>query len=105
LWSHARVRPLTALRWLNAFNLQNKIKMQQKNITYSGMPDKMYREIIKQATGSGHCKVYPKRLSNQVNEACDNFFKSRNIKYGSSWFHKQADRKQEQAKDERTKNN
>ena len=76
--------------------------MQQNNITYSGMPDKAYREIVKQATGSACCQVYPKRLSNQVSEACDAFFESRNIKYGSSWFHKQIDKKKEtqQAQDE-----
>ena len=49
----------------------------------------------------------PVNNARTVSEACDRFFESRNIRYGSAWFHDRNDRKKkiQQAKDERTKNN
>ena len=51
--------------------------------------------------------VFPANITRTVSQACDGFFKSRNIRYGSAWFHDRNDRKKkiQQAKDERTKNN
>ena len=68
------------------------------------------KEIIKQSSQGnfGMYDVMPVNNARIVSEACDNFFKSRNIRYGSAWFHDRLDRKKkiQQAKDERnTKNN
>jgi len=111
LWSHARVRPFTALRWLNTFNLQNKMKSKD----YHALRDEFLRkavenkEIIKQSSqrNFGMYDVLPANIARTVSEACDEFFESRNIRYGSAWFHDRIDRKKkiQQAKDERTKNN
>ena len=67
------------------------------------------KEIIKQSSQGnfGMYDVLPANCARTVSEACDEFFKSRNIRYGSAWFHDRNDRKKkiQQAKDERTKNN
>tara|TARA_R110001583_G_scaffold7490_2_gene37090 strand:+ start:497 stop:766 length:270 start_codon:yes stop_codon:yes gene_type:complete len=68
------------------------------------------KDIIKQSSQGnfGMYDVMPVNNARIVSEACDNFFKSRNIRYGSAWFHDRLDRKKkiQQAKDERnTKNN
>ena len=68
------------------------------------------KEIIKQSSQGnfGMYDVMPVNNARIVSEACDNFFKSRNIRYGSAWFHDRLDRKKkiQQARDERnTKNN
>ena len=66
------------------------------------------KEIIKQSSQGnfGMYDVLPANIARTVSEACDEFFKSRNIRYGSAWFHDRLDRKKkiQQAKDERTKN-
>jgi hypothetical protein len=50
--------------------------------------------------------VMPVNNARIVSEACDRFFKSRNIRYGSAWFHDRLDRKKkiQQAKDEQNTN-
>jgi len=67
------------------------------------------KEIIQQSSQKnfGMYDVLPANIARTVSEACDEFFKSRNIRYGSAWFHDRNDRKKkiQQAKDERTKNN
>lgn len=40
----------------------------------------------------------PRGTAEQINEACDRFFESRNIVYGNSWFHER-----KRNKDNRTK--
>lgn len=66
------------------------------------------KEIIKQSSQGnfGMYDVMPVNNARIVSEACDNFFKSRNIRYGSAWFHDRLDRKKkiQQAKDERNTN-
>jgi hypothetical protein len=63
------------------------------------------KEIIKQSSQGnfGMYDVLPANIARTVSEACDGFFKSRNIRYGSAWFHDRLDRKKkiQQAKDER----
>ena len=51
LWSHARARPFTALRWLNAFNLQNKMKSKDYHALKDEFLNKAVekKEIIKQS--------------------------------------------------------
>jgi len=46
-------------------------------------------DIIKQCSQAnfGLYDVLPMGISKDMGEACDKFFKSRNIKYGSSWFY------------------
>ena len=67
------------------------------------------KEIIQQSSQGnfGMYDVLPANIARTVSEACDDFFKSRNIRYGSAWFHDRNDRKKkiQQARDERTKNN
>ena len=67
------------------------------------------KEIIKQSSQNnfGMYDVLPANIARTVSQACDEFFKSRNIRYGSAWFHDRNDRKKkiQQAKDERSKNN
>jgi hypothetical protein len=67
------------------------------------------KEIIQQSSQKnfGMYDVLPANIARTVSQACDEFFKSRNIRYGSAWFHDRNDRKKkiQQAKDERTKNN
>lgn len=92
-------------------NLQNKMKSKD----YHALKDEFLhkavenKEIIKQSSQGnfGMYDVMPVNNARIVSEACDNFFKSRNIRYGSAWFHDRLDRKKkiQQAKDERTKNN
>ncbi|MDB4755085.1 hypothetical protein OAG19_00365 [Akkermansiaceae bacterium] len=66
------------------------------------------KEIIKQSSQGnfGMYDVMPVNNARIVSEACDNFFKSRNIRYGSAWFHDRLDRKKkiQQAKDEQNTN-
>lgn len=92
-------------------NLQNKMKSKD----YHALKDEFLhkavenKDIIKQSSQGnfGMYDVMPVNNARIVSEACDNFFKSRNIRYGSAWFHDRLDRKKkiQQAKDERTKNN
>ena len=67
------------------------------------------KEIIKQSSQGnfGMYDVFPANITRTVSQACDGFFKSRNIRYGTAWYHDRIDRKKkiQQAKDERTKNN
>ena len=66
------------------------------------------KEIIQQSSQKnfGMYDVLPANIARTVSEACDEFFKSRNIRYGSAWFHDRLDRKKkiQQAKDERNTN-
>ena len=86
-----------------------------KNRDYHALKDEFLRkavekkEIIKQSSQGnfGMYDVLPANIARTVSEACDDFFKSRDIRYGSAWFHDRNDRKKkiQQAKDERAKNN
>ena len=66
------------------------------------------KEIIQQSSQKnfGMYDVMPINNARIVSEACDRFFKSRNIRYGSAWFHDRLDRKKkiQQARDERNTN-
>tara|TARA_S200002703_G_scaffold28911_4_gene24713 strand:+ start:932 stop:1195 length:264 start_codon:yes stop_codon:yes gene_type:complete len=66
------------------------------------------KDIIKQSSQGnfGMYDVMPVNNTRIVSEACDRFFKSRNIRYGSAWFHDRLDRKKkiQQARDERNTN-
>jgi len=91
-------------------NLQNKMKSKD----YHALKDESLRkavenkEIIKQSSQGnfGMYDVLPANIARTVSEACDEFFKSRNIRYGSAWFHDRNDRKKkiQQARDERNTN-
>lgn len=67
------------------------------------------KEIIQQSSQKnfGMYDVLPANIARTVSEACDEFFKSRNIRYGSAWFHDRIDRKKkiQQAKDEQRNTN
>ena len=67
------------------------------------------KEIIQQSSQKnfGMYDVLPANIARTVSEACDEFFKSRNIRYGSAWFHDRNDRKKkiQQAKDEQRNTN
>ena len=67
------------------------------------------KDIIKQSSQGnfGMYDVLPANIARTVSQACDGFFKSRNIRYGTAWYHDRIDRKKkiQQARDERTKNN
>ena len=110
LWSHARVRPSTPLHWINAFNLQNKMKSKDYHTLKDEFLHKAVerKEIIKQSSqrNFGMYDVLPANIARTVSEACDRFFESRNIRYGSAWFHDRLDRKKkiQQARDERNTN-
>jgi len=56
---------------------------------------------------SGIYNTLPMGIAKSVNEACDKFFESRNIQYGSAWFHDRNKRKKEiqKAKDEQRNTN
>jgi len=66
------------------------------------------KEIIKQSSQGnfGMYDVLPANIARTVSQACDDFFESRNIRYGSAWFHDRLDRKKkiQQARDERNTN-
>jgi len=66
------------------------------------------KDIIKQSSQRNFAMydVMPMNNTRLVSEACDRFFKSRNIRYGSAWFHDRNDRKKkiQQAKDEQNTN-
>ena len=66
------------------------------------------KDIIQQSSQGnfGMYDVLPANIARTVSEACDRFFESRNIRYGSAWFHDRNDRKKkiQQAKDERNTN-
>ena len=66
------------------------------------------KDIIQQSSQGnfGMYDVLPANIARTVSEACDRFFESRNIRYGSAWFHDRLDRKKkiQQAKDERNTN-
>ena len=66
------------------------------------------KDIIKQSSQGnfGMYDVMPINNARIVSEACDRFFKSRNIRYGSAWFHDRIDRKKkiQHAKDEQNTN-
>ena len=53
-------------------------------------------EIIKQSSQGnfGMYDVLPANIARTVSEACDRFFKSRNIRYGSPWYHNRLDRRE-----------
>ena len=92
-------------------NLQNKMKSKDYHTLKDEFLHKAVerKEIIKQSSQGnfGMYDVLPANIARTVSEACDRFFESRNIRYGSAWFHDRNDRKKkiQQAKDERTKNN
>ena len=85
-----------------------------KNIDHHALRDEsLYKavknkDIIKQSSQGnfGMYDVMPVNNARIVSEACDRFFKSRNIRYGSAWFHDRLDRKKkiQQARDERNTN-
>ena len=86
-----------------------------KSKDYHALKDEFLRkavekkEIIKQSSQGnfGMYDVFPANITRTVSQACDGFFKSRNIRYGTAWYHDRIDRKKkiQQARDERTKNN
>ena len=86
-------------------NSVNQSDMQHDSFLKKAVEKK---EIIKQSSQGnfGMYDVLPANCARTVSEACDEFFKSRNIRYGSAWFHDRLDRKKkiQQARDERTKN-
>ena len=52
------------------------------------------QDIVKQCP-QGPCGAHiPINTATSVSKACDEFFKSRNISYGSSWFHERNKRKE-----------
>jgi len=72
-----------------------------KSKDYHALKDEFLRkavekkEIIKQSSQGnfGMYDVLPANIARTVSEACDEFFKSRNIRYGSAWYHDRIDRK------------
>lgn len=88
--------------------------MERKGKDYAALKDDalykavLNKQIIKQSSQGnfGMYDVMPVNNARIVSEACDRFFKSRNIRYGSAWFHDRLDRKKkiQQAKDERNTN-
>jgi hypothetical protein len=67
------------------------------------------KDTIKQCPQNnfGLYDIIPANTASTVSSACDRFFESRNIKYGSSWFHERKERKKEiqQAQNERNTDN
>ena len=86
-------------------NSVNQSDMQHDSFLKKAVEKK---EIIKQSSQGnfGMYDVMPINNARIVSEACDRFFKSRNIRYGSAWFHDRIDRKKkiQQAKDEQNTN-
>ena len=88
--------------------------MEMRNRDYEALKDDGLlkavedKDIIKQSSQGnfGMYDVLPANIARTVSQACDGFFKSRNIRYGSAWFHDRNDRKKkiQQAKDERNTN-
>ena len=88
--------------------------MERKGKDYAALKDDalykavLNKQIIKQSSQGnfGMYDVMPVNNARIVSEACDRFFKSRNIRYGSAWFHDRLDRKKkiQQARDERNTN-
>ena len=83
--------------------------VRQAKIEHDSLLEKAIekKEIIQQSSEGnfGMYDVIPSNTGRIVGDACDRFFESRNIKYGSSWFHGQKDRKKElqKLKDEQNK--
>ena len=86
-------------------NSVNQSDMQHDSFLKKAVEKK---EIIKQSSQGnfGMYDVLPANCARTVSEACDEFFKSRNIRYGSAWYHDRIDRKKkiQQAKDEQNTN-
>ena len=88
--------------------------MEMKSRDYHALKDEGLlkavekKEIIKQSSQGnfGMYDVLPANIARTVSQACDDFFESRNIRYGSAWFHDRLDRKKkiQQAKDEQNTN-
>lgn len=88
--------------------------MEMRNRDYEALKDDGLlkavedKDIIKQSSQGnfGMYDVLPANIARTVSQACDGFFKSRNIRYGTAWYHDRIDRKKkiQQARDERTKN-
>jgi len=88
--------------------------MEMKSRDYHALKDEGLlkavekKEIIKQSSQGnfGMYDVLPANIARTVSQACDDFFESRNIRYGSAWFHDRLDRKKkiQQARDERNTN-
>ena len=89
--------------------------MEMRNRDYEALKDDGLlkavedKDIIKQSSQGnfGMYDVFPANITRTVSQACDGFFKSRNIRYGSAWFHDRNDRKKkiQQAKDEQRNTN
>ena len=67
------------------------------------------KDTIKQCPQNnfGLYDIIPANTASTVSSACDRFFESRNIQYGSAWFHDRNKRKKEiqKAKDEQRNTN
>lgn len=73
--------------------------VRQAKIEHDALLEKAIEKkgIIQQSSEGnfGMYDVIPSNTGRIVGNACDRFFESRNIKYGSSWFHEQKERKKE----------